>query len=59
MLRFFRQIRQSLITDNKFSKYLLYADGDIFLLVVMEISMHFMALIRNEESKWGILELKH
>ena len=34
MLRFFRQIRQRLITDNKFSKYLLYALGEIALVVI-------------------------
>ena len=34
MLRFFRQIRQRLITDNKFSKYLLYAVGEILLVVI-------------------------
>ncbi len=42
MLRFFRQIRQRLLTDNppdqasragKFSKYLLYAVGEILLVV--------------------------
>lgn len=34
MLRFFRQIRQRLITDNKFTKYLLYAVGEILLVVI-------------------------
>ncbi len=34
MLRFFRQIRQRLLTDNKFSKYLLYAVGEILLVVI-------------------------
>jgi hypothetical protein len=34
MLRFFRQIRQGLLTDNKFSKYLLYAVGEILLVVI-------------------------
>ncbi len=34
MLRFFRQIRQRLLTDNKFSKYLLYALGEILLVVI-------------------------
>ena len=34
MLRFFRQIRQRLLTDNKFSKYLLYAIGEIVLVVI-------------------------
>ena len=34
MLRFFRQIRQRLLTENKFSKYLLYAVGEILLVVI-------------------------
>ena len=34
MLRFFRQIRQRLLSDNKFSKYLLYAIGEIVLVVI-------------------------
>jgi hypothetical protein len=34
MLRFFRQIRQRLFTQNKFSKYLLYAVGEILLVVI-------------------------
>jgi hypothetical protein len=34
MFRFLRQIRQRLLTDNKFSKYLLYAIGEILLVVI-------------------------
>ena len=34
MLRFFRRIRQRLLTDNKFSKYILYAVGEILLVVI-------------------------
>ena len=34
MFRFFRQIRQRLLTHNKFSKYLLYAIGEILLVVI-------------------------
>ena len=34
MLRFFRQIRQRLLSDNRFGKYLLYAVGEILLVVV-------------------------
>ena len=34
MLRFFRQIRHRLLTGNKFSKYLLYAVGEILLVVI-------------------------
>ena len=34
MIKFFRKIRQQLITQNKFSKYLLYAIGEIILVVI-------------------------
>ena len=34
MIKFFRHIRQSLIRENRFSKYLLYAVGEIFLVVI-------------------------
>ena len=34
MLKFFRNIRQSLLTEDKFSKYLLYALGEIILVVI-------------------------
>ncbi|TVZ60163.1 hypothetical protein NA63_2713 [Flavobacteriaceae bacterium MAR_2010_105] len=34
MIKFFRRIRQNLITENKFSKYLLYAIGEIVLVVI-------------------------
>ncbi len=34
MLHFFRQIRQKLLTENRFSKYLLYAIGEIMLVVI-------------------------
>ncbi len=34
MIKFFRKIRQKLISENKFSKYLLYAIGEIILVVI-------------------------
>lgn len=34
MLKFFRTIRKRLLAENKFSKYVLYALGEIFLVVV-------------------------
>lgn len=34
MIRFFRQLRQKLITENRFSKYLLYAIGEIVLVMI-------------------------
>ena len=34
MIKFFRQIRQRMIKENKMSKYLLYAIGEIILVVI-------------------------
>ena len=34
MLKFFRHIRHNLLSENKFSKYLLYAVGEIILVVI-------------------------
>jgi hypothetical protein len=34
MIKFFRKIRQKLLNENKFSKYLIYALGEIILVVI-------------------------
>ncbi|MDT7830975.1 DUF6090 family protein [Flavobacteriaceae bacterium S356] len=34
MIKFFRRIRQKTLSENKFSKYLLYAVGEIILVVI-------------------------
>ncbi len=34
MIKLFRRIRQKLLTENKFSKYLIYAIGEIVLVVI-------------------------
>ena len=34
MIKFFRKVRQKLLSENKFSKYLLYAIGEIVLVVI-------------------------
>lgn len=34
MIKFFRKIRQRLLTENKLSKYMLYAFGEIILVVI-------------------------
>ncbi|WP_460219403.1 cadherin repeat domain-containing protein [Psychroserpens sp. MEBiC05023] len=34
MIKFFRKIRQKLLSENKFSKYLIYALGEIILVVI-------------------------
>ena len=57
MLRFFRQIRHRLLTDNKFSKYLLYAVGEI-LLVVIGILIALQIDNWNEHQKEEQFEIK-
>ena len=34
MIKLFRKIRQKMLTENKFSKYLLYAIGEILLVII-------------------------
>jgi hypothetical protein len=34
MIKFFRKIRQRLLTENKFSRYLIYAAGEILLVMI-------------------------
>ncbi|WP_445383631.1 DUF6090 family protein [Robiginitalea sp. IMCC43444] len=55
MLRFFRQIRQRLLSENKFSRYLLYAVGEV-LLVVFGILIALQIDNWNEERKLRIEE---
>ena len=50
MIKFFRKIRQKLLTENKFSKYLLYAIGEI-LLVVIGILIALQINNWNEKTK--------
>jgi hypothetical protein len=55
MIKFFRRIRQQRLTDNKFSKYLLYAIGEI-ILVVIGILIAFQLNEWNDHRKQIILE---
>jgi hypothetical protein len=50
MIKFFRHIRQSLLSENKFSKYLLYAIGEI-ILVFIGIAMALQFNNWNEDKK--------
>lgn len=34
MIKFFRKIRKRLLTENRFSKYMIYASGEIILVVI-------------------------
>ena len=47
MIKFFRHIRQQLLSENKFSKYLLYAIGEIVLVIIGIL----IALAINENAK--------
>lgn len=58
MIKFFRKIRQKLLSENKFSKYLLYAIGEI-ILVVIGILIALQINNRNEEQKENIALLQN
>ncbi|MFT6960251.1 MAG: hypothetical protein ACJA17_001353, partial [Polaribacter sp.] len=34
MIKFFRKIRQKMLTENKFGKYMTYAVGEVILVVI-------------------------
>ena len=57
MIAFFRKIRQKLLTENRFSKYLLYAIGEI-ILVVIGILIALQINAWNDAKKDGQNELK-
>ena len=50
MIKFFRKIRQQLLTENKFTKYLLYAIGEV-ILVMVGILLALQVNIWNETRK--------
>jgi len=70
MIKFFRKIRQQLLTQNKFTKYIFYAVGEIVLVVIgiliaisvnnwnekrnNDISVHFMFENILEELEYDI-----
>ncbi|MEM8998975.1 MAG: DUF6090 family protein [Bacteroidota bacterium] len=56
MIKFFRKIRQKLLSENKFSKYLIYAVGEI-VLVVIGILIALQINNWNENRKNKVLEL--
>lgn len=55
MVRFFRQLRQNLLSENKFRRYLLYAIGEI-LLVMIGILLALQVNNWNEAKKTRQLE---
>ena len=52
MIKFFRRIRQNMIKENRASKYMLYAIGEIVLVV---IGILFALQINN----WNIDQIKN
>lgn len=57
MIKFFKKIRQEVLSENKFSKYLLYAIGEI-ILVVIGILIALQIGEWKKESESAKLELK-
>jgi len=57
MIKFFRKIRQRLLTENKFSKYLLYAIGEV-VLVVIGILIALSLNNNSENKKLVVQEIK-
>ena len=54
MIKFFRHIRRHLLSESKFSKYLIYAIGEIILVVIgILIALQFNNW--NESRKENIL----
>ncbi|MEA3480230.1 MAG: hypothetical protein U9R60_18750 [Bacteroidota bacterium] len=60
MINFFRKNRQKLLTENKFSKYLIYAIGEILLVVIgILIALYInKQTIRNEQDKEFIIAIE-
>jgi len=58
MIKFFRNIRQNLLMENKTGKYLKYAIGEI-ILVVIGILIALQINNWNENKKRTVLEIKH
>ncbi|MDU8886796.1 DUF6090 family protein [Yeosuana sp. MJ-SS3] len=56
MIKFFRKIRQKLLSENKFSKYLIYAIGEI-ILVMIGILLALQVNNWNEYRKQGQKEI--
>ena len=58
MIKFFRKIRQRLLSQNRFSRYFVYAVGEI-LLVVIGILIALQVNNWNEERNQRQVELKY
>ena len=54
MIKIFRRIRQKLLSENKFSKYLIYAIGEIILVVIgiliaLQVNNRNVSRINNQK----------
>ena len=58
MIKFFRHIRRALLAESKFNKYLLYAVGEI-ILVVIGILIALQINQWNENRRLDVLEKKY
>jgi hypothetical protein len=58
MIKFFRKIRQKLLSENKFSKYFLYAIGEI-ILVVIGILIALAINTKKEDRETKVKELSY
>lgn len=58
MIKFFRKIRQKILVENKFSKYLAYAFGEI-LLVVLGILIALQVNTWNQNRQRSELEKRY
>ena len=60
MIKFFRKIRQKLLTENKFSKYFLYAIGEIVLVVIgILIALQINNLNESKKDRIKEIEILH
>ena len=57
MIKFFRKIRRTLLTENKYSKYVLYAIGEV-ALVVIGILIALSLNNSNDHKKRKVQEVK-
>ena len=62
MIKFFRKIRQKLLSENKFNKYIFYAIGEIILVVIgiliaLQINNNNEAAKKKEKEKIILKEI--
>jgi len=58
MIHFFRRIRQGLLSQNRFSKYMLYAVGEILLVVIgILIALYINNANNNRQKQKEIVTL--